>query len=157
MRVVVPLTALLAVVASCGDDGSSAPDAELSLVPADYSSFTEVRNCRSSGDHLLMKIRILADPTIRDAYLNRTPFPAGGILLKEERDSADTDCSGPIESWAIGVKLPDGSSPSTLDFEWQRVRVRDNTVVTEDVTRCINCHANCVAPDFYGYTCADPP
>jgi hypothetical protein len=157
MRAVVSLVSLLAIVAACGDDGTTMPDAELSLVPADYSSYTEVRDCRSSGDHLLMKIRILADPTILDAYQNRNaPFPAGGILLKEERDSADTTCSGPIESWAIAVKLPDGSSPSTLDFQWQRVRVSDNKVVTEDVTRCINCHANCVAPDFYGYTCADP-
>jgi hypothetical protein len=157
MRVVVPLVSLLVAVAACGDDGTTMPDAELSLVPADYSSFTEVRDCRSSADHLLMKIRVLADPTILDAYVNRNaPFPTGGILLKEERDSADTTCSGPIESWSIGVKLPDGSSPSTLDFQWQRVRVSDNKVVTEDVSRCINCHANCVAPDFYGYTCADP-
>ncbi len=157
MRAVVPAILVL-VLAGCSDDAVVRPDAELSIVPADYSSFSEVRDCRSSSDHLLMKIRVLADPTIKDAYLNRNaPFPAGGILLKEERDSADTTCSGPIESWAIAIKLPDGSSPSTLDFQWQRVRVSDNQVVTEDVTRCINCHANCVEPDFFGYSCADPP
>lgn len=157
MRTLVFLAAVIAVAASCGDDGSSSPDAEISLVPADYSSFTEVRDCRSSGDHLLMKVRILADPTIKDAYLNRNaPFPVGGMLIKEERDPADTTCTGPIESWTVMVKLADGSAPNLLDFNWQRVRASDNAIVTEDVNRCASCHANCVPPDFFGYACADP-
>lgn len=150
--------ASLVVVAGCGDDTQVAPDAEISLVPADYSSYTEVRDCRTSADHLLMKIRILADPTIQDAYLNRNaPFPVGGILIKEERDAADTTCTGPIENWSIAVKLPEGSAPRQLDFVWQRVRVRDNAVITEDETRCASCHSNCIPPDFFGYACADPP
>lgn len=149
--------ALLLVAAACSDD-STMPDAEVSLVPADYSAFQEVRNCRASADHLLMRIRILTDPSVTDAYLNLTgPFPEGSIILKEERDPADTTCSGPIESWTIMVKQPAGTAPKTLDYRWQRVRASDNMVITEDEGRCASCHVNCVAPEHVGYTCADPP
>jgi len=156
MRSLLAIAALLAGAAGCSDDGGS--DAEVSLVPADYSSFQEVRNCRTSADHLLMKIRILADPSVTAAYLGNTgPFPEGSIILKEERDPADDTCSGPIESWTIMVKQPAGTSPNQLDYVWQRVRASDHKVITEDVTRCASCHVNCVPPEHAGYTCADPP
>lgn len=156
MRSAVPI-ALFLLAACPGDDGVPPDAAEQSLIPADTSAYQEVRDCRTSGDHLLLKIRILTDSLAHDPYINRNaPFPPGSIILKEERDAADTTCTGPIENWTIMLKLEDGSSPETLDFKWQRVRASDNKVITEDVERCVNCHSNCVAPDFFAYTCADP-
>ena len=105
---------ILVLLAGCpGDDGVPPDAAELSLIPADTSAYQEVRDCRTSADHLLLKIRILTDSLAHDPYVNRNaPFPPGSIILKEERDSADTTCTGPIENWTIMVKLEDGSSPA---------------------------------------------
>ena len=151
MRLVVALVS----IAGCSG-GDPSPDAELSLVPADYSSFSEVQGCRNSVDHELTKIRTLADPSTKNAFLGRMPFPTGGIFIAEERDSDETTCTGPILSWAIMIKLEDGSSPSTHDFQWQRVRASDNQVITPSVPRCVNCHSLCEPPDFYGYACSVP-
>lgn len=68
---------LLAIVA-CGGGGGDAPP-----YPEDYrSTFIEVRNCRNSIDHDLQRIRVLAAPDTKDAYLNKTPFPDGALLIQ---------------------------------------------------------------------------
>ena len=100
MRLVVALVS----IAGCSG-GDPSPDAELSLVPADYSSFSEVQGCRNSVDHELTKIRTLADPSTKNACLGRMPFPTGGIFIAEERDIDETTCTGPILSWSIMIKL----------------------------------------------------
>lgn len=149
-----PVVLCVVLFAACSDHQ---PEGEQSLIPSDYSSFTEVRDCRSSGDHLLMKVRVLVNDAALGPYMNRdAPFPAGSIILKEEYDPADTTCSGPVENFTVMVKEPDGSFPATLDFQWQEVRPSDRMVITEDVKRCVSCHSNCVAPEFFGYTCANP-
>ena len=137
-----------------GTDGGAAPD-----FPEDYAaSYTEVRNCRGSGDHDLHNIRILVDPSGRQAYEGRAePFPEGAVVLKEEHDFGDTACSGEILQWTVMRKLAAGSSPDTLDWAWQTVDA-DRTVVDEDLPRCIGCHQSCgVAPDGWDGTCAIPP
>jgi hypothetical protein len=136
-----------------GDDGGVEPD-----FPEDYAErYTEVRNCRGSGDHDLHNIRILVDPSGREAYEGRTvPFPEGAVVLKEEYDFGDVTCEGPIKQWTVMRRLPDGSSPDTLDWAWQRVDLQ-REVVEEDAARCIGCHQSCgQAPDGYGWTCAMP-
>jgi hypothetical protein len=144
---------LLTACPDDGDDGGPEPD-----FPADYaSSYTEVRNCRPSGDHDLNNIRILADPNALDPYQNRVePFPVDAVVLKEEYDFGDLTCSGPIKQWTVMRKLEAGSSPDTLDWAWQRVDLQ-RRVVDEDKPLCIGCHQGCgVPPEGYEGTCAIP-
>jgi hypothetical protein len=149
MRSAAPTVVALALCACGGDDASP-------LFPADYlASYVQVRDCRPSTDHDLTKIVVLADPLAADAYRMRDrPFPPGAVLVKEERDFADTSCSGPVERWTVMAATE--SSPSTLDWQWQKVD-RDRNVLSTDEPRCYACHANCgVAPDGYLGTCTVP-
>ncbi len=137
------------LLAACGQDATTP------AFRADYAAtFVEVRNCRSSADHDLHKIRILADPAALAPYRDRTAqFPLGAIVLKEEYDFADGDCSGDVIEWTVMEKLP---SADNLGWSWQRVDAK-RAVVTDDDARCITCHAACgVAPDGYAGTCAVP-
>ena len=148
--------ALFVVALGCpgGDDGGMETD----FFSADYAAtYTEVRNCRGSGDHDLNNIRILADPDALGPYENRMdPFPVGAVVLKEEYDFGDAACEGEILQWTVMQSLGDGSSPDTLDWAWQRVDP-DRIVVEEDPPRCIACHTGCgVPPDGYAGTCAIP-
>jgi len=136
-----------------GDDDGPPP-----FFPEDYeASYTEVRACRGSGDHDLNNVRILVDPAARAPYEQRmAAFPLDAVVLKEEYDFGDLDCTGDITQWTVMRKLADGSSPATLDWSWQRVDV-DRKVLDPDAMRCISCHQGCgVPPDGYGWTCAVP-
>lgn len=140
-----------------GDDGDDGPAVE-PLFPEDYDArYTEVRDCRGSGDHDLNNIRILVDAAAREPYEGRTvAFPIGAVVLKVEYDFGDATCEGPIKQWTVMRKLAADAAPSTLDWEWQRVD-GDRTVVSEDEPRCIGCHTGCgVAPDGYDWTCSIP-
>ncbi len=150
--------ALLSVLIACDGEEPPGPDPIPSLLPASYlSSFLEVRNCRTSSDHDLNKIRILADAQGAPAYTNRdVPFPEGAVVVKEERGMDDDGCSGPITQWTVMVKLATGTSSATLDWRWQKIKA-DGTVATQDEFRCINCHTFCgVGPEGYAGTCAAP-
>jgi hypothetical protein len=141
-----------------GQDSDSESGGDMPLFPADYQAdYTEVRNCRGSGDHDLHNIRILAGPTALGPYQSRTdPFPEGAIVLKEEFDFGDQTCEGEILQWTVMQRLPTGSSPDTLDWRWQRVDAQGN-VASVDEMRCISCHTGCgVAPDGFDGTCAMP-
>lgn len=140
------------VAAACGDDGGPA-----SLLPANYeTTFTEVRNCRRSGDHDFMFIRILADAAAAGPYMMRQgPIPDGAMLVKEQYDASDMTCSGPILQWTLMQRLPAGTDPAALDYKWQTVHA--NGIVDEDTGRCVTCHADCgVPPDGFESTCALP-
>lgn len=144
--------ALFAIaLAACG------PPAD-PVFEANYkSTFTEVRNCRPSSEHDLHNVHVLANALAMEPYLNRdAEFPVGAILLKEEYDFGDIECSDAIVYWTVMEKLPAGSSPTTLDWHWQKVDPKRN-VVTDDEARCISCHTMCgVAPDGYMSTCEVP-
>ena len=136
------------LVVACGE--SSPP-----VFSVDYAaSFVEVRNCRSSADHDLNKIRILADPDALPIYTTRdAPFPVAAVVLKEEYDFADDACSGSIKQWTVMRKRDDATNGG---WTWQRVDA-DRAVVSEDATRCINCHAQCGRPpEGHDGTCAVP-
>jgi hypothetical protein len=153
------LRAVLAVLVAgslcaCGDDGGGDPP----LVPADYAAtYEEVRSCRFSVEHDLTRIRIVAAPDALAPYRTRSaPFPTGAIVLKEEYDSADMTCAGPIIEFTVMQKLDAGSSPDTLDWAWQKVGV-DRRVKTTDLMRCIRCHTGCgKPPEGHDGTCAMP-
>lgn len=123
--------------------------------PASYAAtYTEVRNCRSSSDHDLHRIRVLADPAALGPYQTRTAaFPVGAIVLKAEYDFADVTCSDDPVEWTVMQK---SASPEALGWVWQRVGA-DRTVTTENDPSCITCHTSCgVAPDGYDGTCTMP-
>ena len=133
------------LLAACGSDGASP------LFPESYAaSYVEVRNCRASADHDLHKIRIVADPIAMPIYTSRSgPFPDGAILVKEEFDFSDGNCSGEIVEWTVMKKVAGA-------WQFQRVNA-DRGVETENEARCINCHTACGrAPDGHDGTCAVP-
>lgn len=164
------VTALFAVLAIAGcpgdgeDDGDDMSEEEgmidsEPMFPEDYeASYTEVRDCRGSGDHDLNNIRILVDGDALTAYEGRMePFPEGAVVLKVEYDFGDTTCAGEIKQWTAMRKLAEGAGEDTLGWEWQKVNA-ERQVETEDEPRCIACHTGCgVEPDGYDATCSIPP
>jgi len=147
---------LAVAAAGCGCGSDSAEPTR--LFPADYAaSYTAVRSCRGSPDHDLNYVRVLADPAGVAAYqLRDRPFPIGAIVIKEEHEFGDTSCTGAVVWWTVMVKLAAGSSPSTLDWHWQKVDA-DRTVITDNEPRCYGCHTTCgVAPGGYDGTCTVP-
>ena len=136
---------------SCDDDGREP------MFPEDYlSTYVEVRDCRQSGDHDLNQVRILADPAALVPYRDRLePFPEGAVVIKEEYEFGDVDCSGPIRQWTVMVKLAEGADPANLDWFWERVSA-SRRVVDEQNPRCAGCHDDCVPPDGYDFTCTVP-
>lgn len=136
-----------------GESGEGGP-----AFPADYaSSYQEVRACRQSSEHDLNRIRVLADPAALEAYQKRDrPFPVGAVVLKEEYETADPDCSGPIKKWTVMQRLETGSAPDKLDWKWEDVGA-DRRILGTDTPRCFGCHTGCT-PDAGGYeaTCTVP-
>ncbi len=128
------------------------------IVPMDYaSSFTEVRGCRPSGDHDLHNIRVLADPAALAPYRDRVePFPVGALLVKEEYDFGDIDCTGSIVRWTAVRRREEGSAPLLLDWYWQEMDESFRVVGENDIV-CAGCHMDCEPPDGYFGTCTVPP
>ena len=140
---------LLVLAAACGDDGPSP------VFPESWASaYTEVRNCRSSGDHELNKVRVLADPAALAPYMTRTqPFPSGAVVLKAEYDFADGNCSGPPVGWTVMQK---GGAPEDLGWVWQKVDAKRG-VESDNDPQCVQCHSDCgLPPDGYDGTCTVP-
>jgi len=154
MRAMIPALLAAALAVGCGDDDDDPP-----LFPEDYAAtYQEVRDCRRSGGaHDINHIRVLADPDAVGPYSDRTaPFPPGAVVLKEEYDFGDTTCSSGLVQWSVMAKLPDGDSPDTLGWQWQRVSNLGD-VLEQDTPRCIGCHEGCgVPPDGYDGTCTVP-
>ena len=83
-------------------------------------------------------------------------FSPGDTFVKPEYDTADTECEGEVLGWTVMVRLPEGSSPETLDYTWQKLGAERN-VLTENESRCVGCHTACgVSPEGYLGTCAAP-
>lgn len=145
----------LLVTGACGSDDAGPPP----MFPDDYkTSYQEVRNCRFSLDHDLMRIRILASPDAVTAYTGRaTAFPPGAVVLKEQYDGDDTSCSGPVVSYTVMVKTATGAQPPDLDWDWQKVDENQRVLENENLQRCVQCHTGCgKAPEGYDGTCAVP-
>jgi hypothetical protein len=153
------IRAVLAVVllGGCGGGGGSVDAGPPPVFPADYlTTYQEVRNCRASIEHGAVRIRVLASPDAITPYVDRAaPFPVGAILLKEERDDSDLDCSGPIVNFTVMQQLATGADPEMLDWTWQEVDAQLHVRET-DVKRCSQCHVSCVPPEGYEHTCTVP-
>ena len=148
------IAAGLVGVAGCGEDDGGEPP----VFAADYAkTYQEVRNCRRSFEHDVVRVRVLAAPEALAPYTTRNqPFPTGAIVLKEEYDEGDDACAGPIVKFTVMQKLDAGSSPVTLDWRWQEVNA-DRETVAMDVTGCTRCHSECEQPpDGFDGTCAMP-
>jgi len=153
------LASLCALAAACSADEPTPSVGPEPLFPADYAqSYTLVRDCRLSVEHDLTRIRVLASPSALATYQSRTgEFAEGALLLKEEYEYAQEDCSGPIQGWTLMQKLSAGSSPETLDYHWQKVNTQ-RQVTSDDEARCISCHTGCgSSKEGYLNTCAIPP
>lgn len=140
-------------VAACSQSDSTKDDGA-PFFPADYAeSYVEVRSCQPSGDHNLNNVRVLAVARAQRAYVQRdTPFAEGDIVLKEEHDFADSNCTGDIRQWTVMKRTgaPDGP---LLGWRWQRVDAFGR-VTESDAPKCYGCHAGCgVAPDGFEGTC----
>ena len=169
MRGTLLAAVVLALAAgACGDDDggggidSGPPDAAPeALFPTDYAdSWTQVRDCRSSSSHDFHLIVVWADPDAASPYLDRdADFPVGSVVLKEEFDLGDTECTGDIVQWTVMKRLEAGSAPADqLDWFWQKVD-RTGMVVSQNDARCYGCHDDCDGNpvDSYENTCAVPP
>ena len=160
---------VLALTGACGcgdDDGGGSidgapPDAGPEpIFPADYAtSYTKVRDCRSSTSHDFHSIVIWADPDAANPYLDRdAPFPVGSIVLKEEYDIGDTECTGDVVEYAVMQRLEPGSAPDVqLDWFWQELD-ENSEVISENSSLCFGCHDDCDGDptDSYENTCAEP-
>lgn len=147
------LAALVALLGAC--DPNEPPDPPPPIFTADWeATYTEVRDCRRSGDHDLNYVRILADAAALDPYQKRdVPFPDGAVILKVE--FADPECTDTFGFTAMRREA--GFDAANGNWHWQRLDAQE--VVTEDgaLQRCIGCHTSCgVPPDGHDYTCAVP-
>ncbi|MEZ4407214.1 MAG: cytochrome P460 family protein [Polyangiales bacterium] len=164
------LSLLALSLGSCGPDDPAAPAA---LVPASYASYTQVRGCRTTTEHLSAAssgaaadhVRVLTSPEAASAYLANAPtLPTGTVVIKEEFN--DPDCAR-VTAWTV-MRKEQGYDPAHGDWHWQRVRAdyreradgseeRVVGAVLEDgrVSRCFNCHDTpaCVARDWM---CTEP-
>ncbi len=150
--------ACLLLPLACGDDaGSGSDESDEPLFPEDYaSSYDEVRDCRPSGDHDLNNIRVLVNSEALTPYEDRTTsFPEGAIVLKEEYEFDDVECTGPIKQWTVMQRLA-ADSDENLGWSWQRVDSERNVAARDD-SRCVGCHTGCgEPPDGYEGTCSIP-
>ena len=137
----------------CGTNSSGQPAA----FPPDYAAtYQQVRACRMSIEHGFVRIRVLASPEALTPYNGRTaPFPTGAIVLKEERNSDDTTCTGPIINFTVMQKLDVGTDPTMLDWTWQEADASEH-LRSGDVKRCSQCHKDCMPPGGYDHTCTVP-
>ena len=142
------------LVCACSAAGSAPTTDTQPDFPDSYrDSFVEVRSCRPSGDHNLNNVRVLATPRAEPAYRSHAaPFSQGDVLLKEEFEFGDSNCSGAPTRWTSMLRL--GQKHAGVDgWRWERVDPgRD--VVEIDSAACMGCHAACgVAPDGFESTC----
>jgi len=157
-RAVLAILVAQALLACGGDDGGDDGGGDPPVFPADYAAtYQQVRGCRFSLEHDLVRIRVLASPDALTPYNGRTaPFPAGAIVLKEEYAETDTACAGPVVSYTVMQKLAVGSSPATLDWTWQEVDANRRTLSRDDRS-CTSCHSDCGRPpEGYDGTCTVP-
>ena len=144
---------ILLAVFACGNDA-----ADEAMFPADYAlTYTEVRDCRRSGDHDLRFIRVLVDPVALEPYRGRSlAFPDGAIVVKEEYPLDDPTCSEMPLEWTVMRKR--AGAGDQLGWDWQRVD-SERSLVEQNQPSCFGCHDPCTGSggaSGYDHTCTDP-
>jgi hypothetical protein len=128
---------------------SPTPSPVQPVFPTDYrDTFVEVRNCRFSLEHGGVNIRVLANPTAAQPYLdNDNPLPVGSIVVKEEFGGAGCAEANFLQWRALRKEAP-GFDPVDGDWHWQWVNA-DRSVRFNDKSTCIACHIapECLARD----------
>ncbi len=143
------------VICGCGAEPVE-PEGVPAWFPEDYRAFyQETRDCRLSLEHAA-RVRILASPDAALAYTDRSvPFPDGSILVKEQFAYKDIACTELPSRFTVMRKLPVGSAPNSLDWEWQDVEANMHELAT-DIQNCVDCHDTCgKAPQGYEGTCSE--
>lgn len=133
------------------------------IFPANYrDSYVIVRDCRLSIEHGAVMIRVWADPSSAQAYLDEAnPLPVGAVIVKEEFEGVDCVTDEELIRWRPMRKEAPGFDPEDGDWAWQWVN-KDRMVLLNDKATCINCHrhAECVARDYMctenGHTAPTP-
>jgi hypothetical protein len=150
----------LALWAACGGQPPAPPPAPPSLLPADYpAGFVEVRDCRLSVEHGLVKIVIRTDAATAPIYQNGPyPFAAGTLVVKEEFAGDGQGCDQRVGT-TLMRKEAAGYDPAHNDWHWQRLDAAGKVLLdgpgTGALSACGSCHAGngCRGRDF---TCAEP-
>jgi hypothetical protein len=146
-----PLRALLAggllgatLLACQGEGEDHAGDG----LPAGYpEGFVEVRGCRTSVEHGLVRIRILAPAAAAPAY-DRGPYPLprGTVIVKEEFE--DPACASRT---GFALMHKDGAAAARPGgWSWQRLDQRGAILESGALPACSSCHARFAARDFLG-------
>jgi len=121
------------------------------IFPANYrDTYSIVRDCRLSIEHGGVMIRVWADPTSAQAYLDEeNPLPIGAVVVKEEFEGVDCLTDSELVRWRPMRKEAPGFDPEHGDWAWQWVEA-DRSVLLNDKTTCIGCHLDpeCVARDY---------
>lgn len=129
------------------------------IFPANYrDTYTIVRDCRFSIEHGGPMIRVWADPSSVQPYLDEdNPLPVGSIIIKEEFLGTDCDTDSELDRWRVMRKEEPGFDAEHGDWAWQWVDA-DRSVRFNDKTTCIGCHLapECVARDYMCTEDADP-
>ncbi len=142
------------VVLGCGSDLGAEPTEEPFFPESFESSYTLVRDCRSTIDHGFGNhVRVHASAEAAQPYLDQSwPLPAGSVLVKTIYDDTP-DCAGSILGYTAMRKEAAGSPPGADDWRWQET---DSARQVLDITptACVSCHASCT--NGRDYTCTDP-
>jgi hypothetical protein len=111
------------------------------VLPVDYrTTFAQVRNCRSSSDHM-PAILVRMPPELVDVYNGGPyPFPAGALVVLEVyRDPGCMD----LQEYAVMKKHQPGYDSAGADWQWYRLDERRLIVETGKIARCVSCHQDC--------------
>lgn len=105
--------------------------------------YMEVCGCWQSGDHDLYVIRVFVDFDVFGFYENCMDFfLVGFVVVKEEYDFGDVDCSGEVVRWTVMQCFEDGSALLDLDWYWQGIDA-DFVVDEDNSARCVQCYQGC--------------
>jgi Cytochrome P460 len=99
------------------------------------------------GVHQNKYLKVYFNKTASDviAYLRKTPFPEGSVLVKEKRERAD----GPAVELGAMIKKARASSSGSGDWEYLFV-YRDKSIVRGEnaAQACASCHAKAFETDY---------
>jgi hypothetical protein len=152
-------TGLALTAGACGGDSTpTPPPLGPSLLPADYAQrFTQVRDCRSSIEHLPY-ILVKTDTALVGRY-NGGPFPfdPGSLIVKEE--FSDPRCTA-MTGYTIMYKESAGYDPRYGDWHWQKLDGVGKVVADGKgdgaLAVCATCHLATPACKLRDFTCTEP-
>jgi hypothetical protein len=146
-----PALSWLALVAAAGCAQVDDPNPEV-VLPVDYlTSFTQVRACRPSLDHMTA-IVVRVPPDLAGVYDEGPyPFPTGAFIVKEQyRDPQCLD----LTEYDIMKKRDAGYDSAGADWTWYRLDERQHLIESGKIARCASCHRSCGAAR--DRACTDP-